>query len=141
MGWNRDRFPQIFESDLFTLHKSALKSIATQVAQLLLAVRDGATTDDLLRHQGVVDSEMRATILRLLENLRYVRADAGRYSLLIPVFAQRDREMIDSVVAKVMEIVNTWTKDNYEHIKAELATITPCRHEVDYRETYSQVWH
>ena len=49
----------------------------------------------------------------------------GKHELLVPVLAQRDRAMIDSVVQRAMRVVSTWTAASYQRIRSELASITP----------------
>jgi len=117
------------------------KKAVEQLGSIMFALRDSVrTVDDLVRVTQMSSTEVGAW-LRLLTGMEYIAGTNGLYRAVAPVFAKRDRKMIQQLRDIGREIMTSWLEANYGKIKQELSSTAPTRNGVPYEEGFTMIWH
>jgi hypothetical protein len=136
--------PEPLAAALGRVVQTAMKPATRQAGRMMLALRDGGRSADELAMAAGITLEEAKPLLDLLVELQYVERGegaSGRYVARIPVFDERDKAMIQRVVAIGRRVMTGWLAANYERIKADLADLTPLRFGVPFGEGFTEIWH
>jgi len=133
--------PPEVKSLLARIGNRQLDPLNEQVTDMVVALRSGEKTAEQLGEAAGTGSAQTEDLLRLLEELEYVRRVDGHYAAIIPVFGAEDRPMILGLLRISREVTTPWLHENYERIQADLGTITPLECGVPYNEVFNQIWH
>ena len=122
---------------------SAIDDILRLDGAIMLALRQGpkSTTDlqqladgSSLHVSQAIDVLLASGYLRKAEN-------APGYSAAVLVLTEADRPMLDEGRKLGRDIVTSWLKGNHRNIARELAQLEVSKAGVDFRQTFSEVWH
>lgn len=133
--------PEEVRSLLRQVGSRQLDPLYEQVMDMMMALRSGEKTTEQLGEVAGTDTRQTQDLLRLLEELEYVRRVDGRYAAIVPVFAEADRPMVLELLRIGREVMEPWLHENYERIQADLGAITPLKYGVPYVEVFNQIWH
>lgn len=133
--------PGILKSSTPGKRKDKFTAAANQLGGVLFALRDSVrTVREIAEIASLSEGEV-SSWLALLSGMEYVTQTNNSYRLNIPVFDERDREMIGQVKKIGRGIITSWLKAHYDDIKKELNTTTPVLNGVPYEEGFTMIWH
>jgi hypothetical protein len=133
--------PEEVRSLLRQIGSRQLDPLYEQVMDMMMALRSAEKTAEQLGEVAGTDTGQTQDLLRLLEELEYIRQVDGRYAAIVPVFAEADRPMVLELLRIGREVMEPWLHENYERIQADLGAITPLKYGVPYIEVFNQIWH
>jgi len=133
--------PGILKSSTPGKKRDKFTAAANQLGGVMFALRDSEhTVREIAQIASLSEAEV-STWLALLSGMEYVTKTKTAYRLNVPVFDERDREMIRQVKKIGRGIITSWLKAHYEEIKNELRTTTPVLNGVPYEEGFTMIWH
>ncbi len=114
---------------------------ARDVAAILFALRTGQRTEAELAERINRPDTIGAYLL-LLERIQYVeKGENGRYCLLVPVFDQSDKALVDRSLELSRQVISDWLKANFRSMRGDLGPLTATRHGVPFESLFTQIWH
>lgn len=129
--------------------KAALKRVAAvslarngrQMGQMLLELRNGPQPAKVLQAAAGTDEDETLALLQVLLELNYVAEEQGLYQARIPVLAERDREMVDQIIAIGLQVIENWLENNYSSLRNSLGYLVFMRSGVPFEEGFTMIWH
>jgi hypothetical protein len=110
-------------------------------AALLFALRASPKGEAQLARSILEPREIGA-YLSLLEKIQYIEGGKdGRYHLLIPVFDEMDKKLVDQSLALSRRIFAEWLKTNYGKMREDLGALTAMKQGVPFESLFTQIWH
>jgi len=121
--------------------RSIQRSFLKSLGDIMTTLRSGPKNmDELSKATGVVPQEMKE-LLMILESLQYIRERSGNYEIVIPVFAEEDRMMIQSLLKPSREIITNWLTQNVEPLKKQLSGLAAFKYGQPVEVFFYQLWH
>ena len=109
--------------------------------RIMMALREGSMSrDDLGRSKGLDRTEV-ARLMPILQAYGWVREDAGRFRVRIPVLSRRDEPMVNNVRAIGRQVMSVWLKQHYPQLQLELGDLSYSRSGVRFQEGFTMIWH
>lgn len=109
--------------------------------RIMMALRDAPMSlDDLGRSKGLNHAEV-AGLMPILQAYGWVREDAGRFRVRIPVLSRRDEPMVNKVRAIGRQVMSVWLKQYYPQLQLELGDLSYSRSGVRFQEGFTMIWH
>ena len=122
MVWDRQKtFSNEFENELYAAFTENLDIWGEKIAKELLNYSPNTKN----------------SITNLFKRLSYIKND----KINIPVFTESDAGPVREIKLLIDEITLQWAKENYDNLKNDLSEINPNKQGVDYKDTFSQIWH
>ncbi|MCG2726245.1 MAG: hypothetical protein L6420_08360 [Elusimicrobia bacterium] len=122
MIWDRQKtFSNEFENELYAAFTENLDIWGEKIAKELLNYSPNTKNH----------------IINLLKRLSYIKND----TINIPVFTETDARPVQEIESLIDELALQWAKENYDKLKNDLSEINPNKQGVDYKDTFSQIWH
>ena len=112
-----------------------------RAAAAMLALRDGPRSAASLAQAMNTAPALAHRTMDLLAALHYVRREGGAYRAAVPVFAERDRAMLNAVRAEARTIVSHWLRNNDAQMRRDLGELSAVRAGVPYEQVFTEVWH
>jgi len=78
---------------------------------------------------------------RLLEDMNYITREKGVFKLNYPVFAARDKNVIERMGQLVSPLVAEIIHQNYARLQKALANTSPVRNRIEFSEVMNEAWH
>jgi hypothetical protein len=78
---------------------------------------------------------------RLLEDMNYITGEKGVFKLNYPVFAARDKNIIERMGQLVSPLVAETIHQNYTKLQKALSNTSPTRNKIEFSEVMNEVWH
>jgi hypothetical protein len=78
---------------------------------------------------------------RLLEDMNYITKEKGTFKLNYPVFAARDRDVIEQLGHLVSPLVARALDRSHAKLQKALANTSPIRNRIEFSEVLNEVWH
>ena len=133
--------PGILKSSTPGKKKDKFTAAANQLGNVLFALRDsGRTVRDIAQIASLSEGEV-TSWLALLSGMEYVIETNSVYRLSIPVFDERDKEMIGQVRKIGRGVIASWLKAHYDDLKKDLSGTSPMLNGVPYEEGFTMIWH
>lgn len=109
--------------------------------RILMALREAPMSlDELGRSKGLDRPEV-AGLMPILQAYGWVREDAGRFRIRVPVLSRRDEPMVKKVRAIGRQVMAGWLQQHYSLLQAELGDLSYSRSGVRFQEGFTMIWH
>jgi hypothetical protein len=108
---------------------------------ILRLLRQGPVTGQSVSAMAGVGQERSDALLELLQELQYVQAKDGSFSLATPYFSLADKAMTDAVRALGWQIMDDWLDNNAASVKDSLQQLNAIQFGVPYRQLFTEIWH
>ncbi len=109
--------------------------------RIMMALREGSISlNDLGRSKGLDRTEV-ARLMPILQAYGWVKEDAGRFRVRIPVLSRRDEPMVNNVRAIGRQVMSVWLKQHYVQLQRELGDLSYSRSGVRFQEGFTEIWH
>jgi hypothetical protein len=137
----RARLPEEARAALRLTVYADYEASLDRAAAAMLALRDGPKDAAALMRTMDAPADTAQRTLDLLAALHYVGVEDGAYGARVPVFAERDRAMLDAARAQSRAIVVRWLRANAAHMRRDLGDLSAVRAGVPYDQVFTEVWH
>ena len=107
-------------------------------ARVLFALREGPLGP---KEIGKVAGREPAPLLSLLEEIGYVERKGDFWRLRVPVLDERDRAMVEDVLALSRSVMRSWLEASAPVLRRELSDLTAIRAGLSFEEVFTQIWH
>ena len=126
---------------LYRVVDRSAKMTNQRLGRITLLLRGGEKSASELAQASSLRAEETTELLVLLSELGYVKKEGERYHAIVPVFDERDKSMVQTVLRIGREVMSEWLAANYDQIKTELSSISGARAGVPYKEGFTEIWH
>lgn len=116
-------------------------SAADKIMDLLLLMEEEPQTHKQIAESSSIDERELKVILAFMEKLGYVEVVDDTYYLTVPVYGDKDIEVLMKIREIIFAEVLSWINSYYTTIKDELKDICAVRSRVDYKEVFNMLWH
>lgn len=117
-------------------------AILTDIASVLVAIHDGATSAPAIEAAtGVAPANVTA-ILALLEPIHYVTSEpGGLFRLEVTVLKSDAKPAAERVVGIVRDVMDRWHQRRYAEVRRELGGLTGLERGIPFEVVYTEIWH
>ena len=117
------------------------RSFLNSLGDIMMTLRSGPkNVDELSKAASIAPQEMRELLI-ILEGLQYIRENSGTYETVVPIFAEEDRAMIQSLLKPSRDIITNWLTQNIEPIKRQLSPLSAFKYGQPVEVFFYQLWH
>ncbi len=137
---NWKKLPDVYKA-LRNEYITLLLLAIDDAGRILNAVAQGADTQAAIAKSVEISDTRVKSMLALLSSIGYVRESSGHFSIDVPVLTERDKGLVDGVLALSREIMSAWLKQNYPAMQQQLSGLSPMRNGLPFTLVFSEVWH